>query len=99
MSMHGSLRRLAAALLALVALIGAAATPPARAQEARLVWSAIPGVPADVVLEDLFMLGEGLAWVAARSRDGSAGYAYRLELGEGRWQVERAGTFRAGSTL
>lgn len=63
------------------------------AQESRLVWAQIRGVPVGVNLEDVFMTNEVTAY--AVGSDGSAGVVYLLaNYGDG-WQAARQETFRA----
>jgi hypothetical protein len=90
------LRRALPVLLALLIAAPLALVPPAHAQDARLIWSRVGGVDAGVILEDVVMLGQDLAWVAGRSQDNSQGYVYRMRLLDGRWSVERDGLFPAG---
>ncbi|NJN15009.1 MAG: hypothetical protein HC822_01200 [Oscillochloris sp.] len=85
--------------IATAALATLLASMPAAAQSNadRLIWSTIAGVPADIILEDVVMVGNDRAWVVGRSYDANGGgSAYRLTLVNGRWQVEQAGIFRAG---
>jgi hypothetical protein len=53
----------------------------------------VGGVDAGITLKSVFMLDAEHAWAVGHDRAESAGYAYRLTLIGGRWQIERAGTF------
>jgi photosystem II stability/assembly factor-like uncharacterized protein len=84
--------RLAALAALLLALLVAAAAPAARAQDGRLVWARVPGVPADTALHSVFMLDTSAAWAAGAGQDGR-GVVYRLTLDGGRWRAELDATF------
>jgi len=83
---------LALALLVLVVPLGPA--PRVRAQDTRLVWSRVAGIPDTTWLEDVVMVDPTLAWAVGYSNDGSSqGLVYRLDLRGGHWQVQLDATF------
>lgn len=85
MTLRRNISRLALGALLIATLLAGLA--PAAAQESRLVWSAVRGVPEDVTLQSVFMLDASSAWAAGHNRQGDRGYVYRLALEGGRWQV------------
>jgi hypothetical protein len=89
------LRRLVAALLVLLLVLGGvgAAVPAAHAQDERLIWATVGGVPQEVSLRAVFMLDRELAWAAGYDTASGRGVVYRLRLLDGRWQVARDADF------
>ncbi|MBX0329467.1 hypothetical protein K2Z83_17485 [Oscillochloris sp. ZM17-4] len=89
MSRH--LLRLLLPALLIVCVVGLA--PRAQAQSSRQIWSRVGGVDPDVTLESVFMVDAAHAWAVGHDRQATAGYAYRLALIDGRWQIDLAGSF------
>ncbi|MEI7768952.1 MAG: hypothetical protein WCI67_03135 [Chloroflexales bacterium] len=88
MLLRSLLRRTALLGVFLIVMAGAAA-PRVGAQASQLVWSHVAGIPSDVMLEDVVMVGPGVAWAAGRSEHAPLGSIYRLSLVNNRWQVDR----------
>jgi hypothetical protein len=86
MALRPLIQRLALAAILLATLIALAPTG-ARAQDARLVWSAVPGLSSDITLQDVFMLDASNAWAVGHNREQTRGYVYRLALERGRWAI------------
>jgi hypothetical protein len=81
-------------LLAIALLAG---TRDTQAQADRLVWAhAGVGLSDQVYLSSVFMVDENNAWAAGNEMIGTnlVGSAYKLEWGNGRWQVASRQTFR-----
>ncbi|PDV99540.1 WD40/YVTN/BNR-like repeat-containing protein [Candidatus Viridilinea mediisalina] len=77
-------------LLLLIALL---LLPTSVAQAQTQGWEVVPGVPADIQLEALFVPAEDHAWAVGQHSDGNRGFVYRLQLQDGRWHVEEAASF------
>jgi hypothetical protein len=84
-------------LLTIASLVLGVRSAGAQDRQSRLIWAQVAGVPADVTLNDVFMVNQDRAW--AVGKQGNLGVSYNLNLQNGRWVASPGPTFDYGGGL